>query len=634
METRLALVLALVILIRLPFLSQPIQGDDVYYLAIARNALVDPWHPMQMGYTFQGARVSMAGHPHPPLNAYILALLLRAFGGVREPLVHAAYIAFSFVTVLAMYRLARRFTDRPLLATLLFASVPAFLVNGNSLEADLPFLAFWMMGFALYFEGQHVLGAGSLALAALGAYQAIFAAPILAHHAWHRRRRSKTAWLAVLAAPVALAAWQIFERLSAEEAPAGVLAGYLQTYGLLALTRKFHSALALIGHLGWTVFPLAIPHSLVSLAAIPAALFLPSYLWWQRLLLAVSLAAGLAILARWLVTLWKDRSSEDGLLAAWGLFFFAGAVAAFFAGSARYLLPIAAPAVLSVVRSSPRRWLLWSGVVLNLALGLALAAANYQYSKQYREFARRLEPFATDGQIWSGAEWGLRYYLEQFGAEPLVKDQPVYRGSIVVSSELAGKIPVAPGGRSRQLFQAELRNRLPIRLIGLGSRSGYSSSDFGVLPFDFGRGALDRVRAEIIEVKEPRLSYLRMNDPEAADQLLAGFYAIEDHNPWRWMSQQAAVVLRSPDQAARFSMVFSIPDPAPARHITVSFDGVVVTSETYPGPGRYMLSAPVQITSNATPQVVISVDKGFYAPGDQRRLGIIVQELGLTANRN
>ncbi len=631
METRLALVLALVVLIRLPFLNQPVQGDDVYYIAIARNALVDRWHPMQMGYTFQGARVSMAGHPHPPLNAYILALLLWACGGVREPLFHAVYIVFSLIGVLAMYRLARRFTERPLLATLLFASVPAFVVNGNSLEADIPFLAFWMAGFALYLEGQHVLGAGSLAVAALGAYQGLFAAPILAHHAWYRRRRSKTAWLAVLAAPVALAAWQIFQQLSADEAPAGILAGYLQTYGLLALVRKLHSALALIAHLGWTVFPLAVPPSLASIAAIPLTLFLPGYLWWQRLLLAVSLAAGLAVLARWLVTLRKERSSEDGLLAAWGLIFFAGAVAVFYAGSARYLLPAAAPAVLTVVRRSPRRWLLWTAVVLNLVVGLVLAAANHQYSNQYRQFADRLKPFATERQIWSGAEWGLRYYLEQIGAEPLVRDQPVYPGSIMVSSELAGRIPVASGGRPRLLFQAELRTRSPIRLIGLDSRSGYSSSDFGVLPFDLGRGAVDRVWAELIEVKEPRLPYLRMDDPEAANQLLSGFYPIEAHNVWRWTSEQAAAVLRSPENGTRFEMLFAIPESAPARRVTVAIDGVVVANETYPGPGRYSLSTPVQIAPNTTPQVVISVDQGFYAPGDQRRLGMIVQELGLTA---
>ena len=52
-----------------------------------------------------------------------------------------SYILFSVIAALAMWSLARRFCGKPFLATLLFIAVPAFVVNGNSLEADLPFLA-------------------------------------------------------------------------------------------------------------------------------------------------------------------------------------------------------------------------------------------------------------------------------------------------------------------------------------------------------------------------------------------------------------------------------------------------------------------------------------------------------------
>jgi hypothetical protein len=635
MEARLAIVCAAVFLIRLPFLHQAIQGDDVYYLAMARNALVDPMHPMQMGYTFQGARVSMAGHPHPPLNACILALLLRSFGGVREIPFHIAYIGFSLIAAISMYALARRFTTEPLLAALLFVSVPAFVVNGNSLEADLPFLALWMAGFAFYFEGRHRLAAGSLALAALAAYQAVFAAPILAHHAWRRRRRSKTAWLAVLAAPAALAGWQISQRLAAGETPAGVLAAYLSGLGLLAVMKKWYSALALAAHLGWIVFPaaaVAVAPGIWSLAAaapaLPVALLLHGYLWPQRLLLAVSLAAGFLVLARWAADLWKLRAKDDGFLAAWGLAFFAGAVAVFFAGAARYLLPLAPALIFTVMRGPLRPRLLWPAAALNLALGLALASANYQYVEQYRSFAAALRPLAAGRRVWSGAEWGLRYYLEQIGAEPLVRDQTVYPGSLVVESELAGRVPFSTGGgRRRPVLQKAILAKRPFRLIGLGCRSGYSSSSFGVLPFDPGGGLLDRVEAAIIEAVEPRLSYLRMNDPAAADQLLSGFYQIEDH-AWRWMSGEAAVTLKAPDRTAPFEMAFAIPDKAPARRITAAMNGIVIADRTYPGPGRYALSVAASAPPGAVVQVVVAVDKTFQPRGDQRRLGVIVESIG------
>jgi hypothetical protein len=624
----LLVVIAFVILIRLPFLNQPIQGDDVYYLAIARNVAMDPLHPMKMGYMFQGAKVSMAGHPHPPLNAYVLAVLLHIFGGVRPRPFHAAYILFSVVAAIAAYSLARRFTERPLLATMLFISVPAFVVNGNSLEADLPFLALWMAGMALYFSGRHRLAAGSLALAGLAAYQAVFAAPILAHHVWYGRRRSRSAWLTVIAAPATLAAWQLFQRISTGELPAGVLGGYFKTYGLVALERKAHSAMALLGHLGWIVFPAAAPWS--PAAAVGALLaFLPSgYALWQRLLLAVSLAAGVALLACWAAVAWKKRRRDEGFLASWGLVFFGGAVLVFFAGSARYLLPMAAAVVFRVARSARRPALLWFAAAANLTLGLTLAAANYHHWRAYREFAARLRPVIAGRQTWTNAEWGLRYYLEQAGAEAIERDQPVYPGSVVITSELAGRIPFIPAGRVKQVASEEIWSSPPVLLIGLGTRSGYSSSDVGVLPFDLGRGLVDRAKVELVAQSEPRLSYLRMNDPAASEQLLSGFYQVEN-NAWRWMAPEAVAVLKVPERVTRFELMLTIPDAAPARRIRVAINGIMAANQTYLAPAGYTLTAPVSnLAAGTAPLVTISVDKGFQAPPDDRKLGVIVQELG------
>ena len=127
------------------FLHQAVQGDDPYYLYGAEHAQIDPLHPASARYIFQGDLVDMRGHPHPPLDSWILAGLLAVFGDVREVPFHFAYILFSLIAALSMWSLARRFCERPLLATLVFIAVPAFVVNGNSFEADLPFLAFWML---------------------------------------------------------------------------------------------------------------------------------------------------------------------------------------------------------------------------------------------------------------------------------------------------------------------------------------------------------------------------------------------------------------------------------------------------------------------------------------------------------
>ena len=154
--TQLAIVTLAVLLIRLPFLNQAVQGDDFYYLKGAEHALIDPLHPHHAEYLFQGVRVTMRGHPHPPLNAWMLGGLLALFGDVREVPFHAAYSLFSLIAAYAAYFIARRYTPRPLLATLLFVAVPPFVVNGNSFEADLPFLAFWLAALGSHFQkGKH-----------------------------------------------------------------------------------------------------------------------------------------------------------------------------------------------------------------------------------------------------------------------------------------------------------------------------------------------------------------------------------------------------------------------------------------------------------------------------------------------
>jgi len=141
----LLLVLLAVLALRLPFLNQAIQGDDLFYLYGAEHAQIDPLHPTHAAYAFQGRLVSMQGHPHPPLNAWFLGALLAIFRDVREIPFHAAYILFSCIAALSALSLAHRFSPHPLLATLLFLATPVFIVNGNSLEADVPFLALWLL---------------------------------------------------------------------------------------------------------------------------------------------------------------------------------------------------------------------------------------------------------------------------------------------------------------------------------------------------------------------------------------------------------------------------------------------------------------------------------------------------------
>ncbi len=638
----LACVVAVVLLLRVPFLNQAVQGDDYYYLAGAQHAQIDPLHPNHARYVFLGDEVSMQGHPHPPLNPWILGALIAVTGDIREIPFHAAYILFSLVAALSMYALARRFSTVPLAAALLFAAVPAFVVNGNSFEADLPFLAFWMASIALFLRAVDNGSARSLAgfaavaiLAALAAYQAVVMVPILGVYLWQRRRTWRLAWAALAAGPLVLLLWQGFERVSTGAMPASVLAGYFQSYGLQQLGVKLKSALVLTGHAAWIVFPVLVLAGawrrenrwgwLAAAAACGGAALLDRHpLFWA------SVGAG-TLLASWLLCeWWRNRKSAAGFLAAWALLFFSAALALFFAGSARYLLPMAAPVAILVANSlqGGRRWLLAAGIALQMALGVALSVVNYQHWDGYRQSAQDLRGQTESRRVWVNGEWGLRHYFESDGALALRRGQPVQPGEMVVSSDLAFPIQYSTGGGTpAPVLEREITSAIPLRLSGLTARSGYSSVSLGLRPFDVNLGPMDRVRAVTVVERKPVHSFLAMNAEDADKHILSGVYQLEA-NRYRWMAQRAVLLLKTPDRPCRVEVELFLPTQSAARRVTLLLGDKIVAEETFAGPGAYtMTSAPVAPPRDSA-SLAIAVDKTFSVPGDQRQLGVILTAAG------
>lgn len=573
------LALGLVLLIRAPFLGGAVQGDDHIYLSAATHALIEPLHPNNVKYVFRGETVDLRGHPHPPLVAWTLAGLIAVFGDVKEVPFHAAFLIFSLIATAAMWSLARRFSSHPLWATLLFAAVPPFVINGNSFETDVPFLAFWMLAIALFVSGRFWTSAGAMVLASLTAYQAILLCPILAVYLWlHPGDRRR--WLVLLAPPATILLYNLFERFSTGALPATVLSGYLTIYE--TLQAKLQNALMLFIHSWFIVFPALIP---------PA-----------------------------IVLAWRNRREPDTrFLLAWIVIFFCSAVAVAFAGAARYLLPMAAPVVLLASRLH-RKWLV-PAFALQLVLGLALAAENEQHWNAYREIADTVRRVASGHRVWADAEWGLRFYLERDGALPLTHKQAVRPGDIVVISELGHNVdlhaPAAPVMKT-----VEIRPSIPLRLIGLETDSGYSTASRGFYPFGVSTGVVDRVKAVQIGERHPTLEYLTMNAPNAADHIVNGVW------PDHWMGQSAVIVLRNPAVAAPLSASIYISGKAPARRLSVLLDGREVAAKTFEKPGLYTVTSPPVRSVGAIATVELDVDKTFSDPPDTRQLGVILSAVG------
>jgi len=520
----LALLAVFTLLLHLPFVARPVQGDEVNYIDIARHILEQPLRPLNFPYVFQGVRFDMAGHLHPPLNAYLIALLWWLRGDFSPAATHAAYLLFSIATSFGAYALAARFTTRPLWAALLAASAPAVQVAANTVESDAPALAFLICGAALFLAGRWALAAVALSLAGLTALQTLVIVPLLLFyfgfrisdsgfgHAsrWKSALRNPQAAMAAAAPFLVWGAWQLVQFALLGRLPVAVMGGYLASsahWGRLGM--KAASAVALVQHLG--VLVVFMPLALFGIAdcglriadfrrtgrggyfdlatLVPGlliAVFIRGYAWWERLLLALFFWLGIQTL-RWL---WARRSSVP-LPAWWCLAYFGFALAAFFAGSARYLLPLAVPlAVLFVRELDTRPGRLAAALVINVALGLALSHADYEFARAYAG----LEPPPGASFLVNG-EWGFRYQMTRVGGRMIEPASAPAPGEWMVASDLClgANYDSAAEAAAVRFKSVELWMPTPLRLVDRYARSGYSSSGFGLLPFSFSRRPLDRI---------------------------------------------------------------------------------------------------------------------------------------------
>src|ERR1700758_3959342 len=128
MKNHILLTLAVVAAIA-PFSSRAVYMDEHIFLKIGRVAQTNVFFPQDTTGMFFGIPMkNFAAHTHPPVGEYYLGLLYSIFGQFREVPFRLAFSIFPIVAVLSFYSLARRFTQYPMLVSLLFAASPAFFV--------------------------------------------------------------------------------------------------------------------------------------------------------------------------------------------------------------------------------------------------------------------------------------------------------------------------------------------------------------------------------------------------------------------------------------------------------------------------------------------------------------------------
>jgi hypothetical protein len=503
------LLIAVVVLAGIvPFASRAVFMDEHIYLEIAKSAQANWLFPQDTPGIFFGIpKANFADHTHPPVGEYYLALVYATLGQFHEVSFRILFSIFSIIAAFSFFSLARRFTSEPLYVTLLFVLTPAFFVYMPTLMMDIPMLAFLLAGFALYFE--HVQGrpwalalaSGCFVLAAGTGYTALvplgcfFLGLLLARRPWKEL-------LAVAAAPAALAVWLAAMTIHYGSFPLSRTVAFFASQGSIGL--NLLATLTFIG--GVTVFPwIAVGRRVspivmfLALAAMYAPWPARVYPIWISLLACAGFAMLVlfALSARKLIL--SGKNSGEAFLLLWlpaTLLFF---IVVGDMINARYIL-LAVPALYLVIFRETTERRLIAMIIPTAFLSVLLAYADFSFVNANRDWVEStVVPLERQGfRVWSGAESGLRFYLEQTGAVSLTsKDTRPGPADLIVRH--AG-FPFRYGLSDQieplliVLKTFTLENRFPIRTFNAVSRAGMHDSRLGLAPFTLSRAPFDRIQ--------------------------------------------------------------------------------------------------------------------------------------------
>jgi 4-amino-4-deoxy-L-arabinose transferase-like glycosyltransferase len=513
----------------LPFSGKAFNVDDTLFIYVARQIAMHPLDPYGFKVNWFLDAVPMAHETkNPPLASYYIAAAA-SFVGWSERALHLAFLLPALAVILGTYRLAQRFTNSPLLAATATLLTPGFLVSATSVMCDTMMLALWLWAIIFWIEGLEPLKPHYLAISiflitvcALTKYFGAALILLLAAYSWARLR--------------SLGSWAWYFLL-----PIVILTGYQHwtkaVYGLRMISEAAHmSAGVRQARQSSALATALVDLSFVGGCTLPALTLAP-LLWARRKILVVCLlggiagflistgrlglgemlwppdfyghwflvgieltlfiAAGFSVLALAATDAWKRKDADSLLLMLWvfGTFVFTGFLN--WAINARSVVPLI-PAVgillarrVDTLRTSSVRWrpvMLVIPLAVAGAVSLWLTWADTELANSARTAATLIEQKTRNqpGTVWFLGHWGFQYYMESFGARPVVVNDPPHRaGDFLATAGNRLLLEVRPEFvTSRDVIQIPMRLGITTVQDRLGA--GFYSSDTGPLPFAIG----------------------------------------------------------------------------------------------------------------------------------------------------
>jgi len=514
-----AILTALVICSVVPFAGRAVYLDEHIYLHVAETALEKDWRfPQDTPWIFFGTRYqNLAAHTHPPLGEYVLAIMLKLFGGFDEVRFRLLWAVFPLAAALGFYRLARHFTANPLPIASLFAVCPAFFVLSPTLMMDIPMLAFLLWGLAFYLDSQQgrkiYLFPAALCFTVSAGIGYTALVPIGCLFLWAiARKRPVREFCSIALAPVVLAAWLGVMRSHFGELPAAGMVRYLASH--LSFPANVIPTFSFLG--GVSLFPWAfvalvdVPRkNILAVSSVLAAFLMSFFHSWPtlyfRMWFVLLASSGIGLLITFVMKAARRESAACPPARAFLLLWFPATYLFFLLSAemvnARYIL-LSLPPIFLIAFNRARRAAAVPAVAITMILSVLIAAGDYRFVNSYREWVKgTIDPLQRQGfPIWSATESGLRFYLEQRGIETLDNaDMRPKGGDLIVrqasfSYGLSGEL--AP--LLLPLSKVDLVDAYPVRTFVAAAGAGFHDSHFGLVPYTISRAPLDRL--ELMQV--------------------------------------------------------------------------------------------------------------------------------------
>jgi len=542
----------MVFMLVLPFMGKPLHIDDPLFVWSAQQISRHPGNFYGFDVNWTGYTVPMSvENRNPPANSYFLAGVAALFGW-REIFLHAAMMLAAFAAAAGTYQLARIWCERPLLAAGIALATPVFFVSATTLMCDVPMLAIWIWAVVFWERAmtsgnalEFFMAAFLAGLSVLTKYSALTLLPLLPILGFLRKKPGL--WLLWLAVPtVMIVLYQLWT-------------ASLYGNGLISSAAGFASKTHFELAGGWTN-KTVIGFAYAGGCLLPVLFFIPwlpvkrelvvisglvvvgsaSVLWltgighefgWSfRLQMCLWVAAGMHLLLLTAYGLWRQRDTVSLMLALWLASGFIFAAVLNWTVSARSFLPMVPAIAILVVRNLTRpeaqrkkQPAYYLPVAASMVFSVLIATADYATAGSEHAAAQYLSAHypPSSMRVWFQGHWGLQYYLQKAGAQPVDFSRSVLSpGDILILPSNNSNIIIPEPQDANLVMTPEFTADSWLSTVNDTTGVGFYGE--GLLPFLFGPVAAEKYAVYQVTrtMKPPYFIWLAWQTPKVPPEVL------------------------------------------------------------------------------------------------------------------